>query len=96
VPVPDATVTLHVTVVGLSPVTVAVNCSGCPIVAFPLAGETWIDGPPYAAVTVVFAVIVTLHVTAGLPEVLLQPDQPLKVLLPEVAGAVSTTFVPDA
>jgi hypothetical protein len=39
---------------------------------------------------------VMLHVTAGVPEVELHPDHPLNVLLPDVAGAVSTTFVPDA
>jgi hypothetical protein len=38
-PVPDATATVHVTVVGLSPVTVALNCCDCPIVTFPPAGE---------------------------------------------------------
>ena len=38
-PVPDATATLHVTVVGLKPVTVALNCCELPIVTFPPAAR---------------------------------------------------------
>ncbi|HTV65784.1 MAG TPA: hypothetical protein VMD98_09275 [Bryocella sp.] len=44
------------------------------------------------AVTVVFALIVTLQ---DVPVAVVHPDQDEKELLPDVAGAVSVTDVPE-
>jgi hypothetical protein len=55
-------------------------------------GVTVNEGELYLAVTVVLALIATVQVTVV---VVAHPVHEAKVLLPEVAGAVSVTDVPE-
>ena len=50
-------------------------------------------GLMYPTVTVLSALIVTLQVVPPEPDVLSHPVQPLKLLTPTLAGAVSVTTV---
>jgi hypothetical protein len=73
------------------PLNDAANCNWPPMVAVAGLGVTVNEGEVYLAVTVVLALIDTVQVTV------VEEAHPLheaKVLLPEVAGAVSVTDVP--